>query len=228
MVNINVSSKQREHIITYSNGTKRLARLFYSADGILCEFKKGCRTYGYAFADSNVISIEPKIKGSTDIVKQGRRFLQKVSFMLERSGLWANVKHDFELLLSLDDSVLVRILNGEMGYEERHEMARKLGLMSSSVDCGVDYLPTTIKKGIKGINYNKYSKEEESELYGNAILNKATYYKGWRKGYDNTVECKLGTDGIMRAWYSEEYKGCANGHYYLAIDNDHAIFCEDD
>jgi hypothetical protein len=31
-----------------------------------------------------------------------------------------------------------------------------------------------------------------------------------------------------KAFYSEEFKDCGNGHYYLAIDNTHALFYEDD
>lgn len=31
-----------------------------------------------------------------------------------------------------------------------------------------------------------------------------------------------------KAWYSEEYKNCGNGHYYLAIDANTALFYEDD
>ena len=30
------------------------------------------------------------------------------------------------------------------------------------------------------------------------------------------------------AWYSEEYKGCLNGHYYIALDEKHVWFYEDD
>ena len=33
---------------------------------------------------------------------------------------------------------------------------------------------------------------------------------------------------VQKAWYSEEYKGCANGHYYLALDHSRAVFCEND
>ena len=29
-------------------------------------------------------------------------------------------------------------------------------------------------------------------------------------------------------WYSKEFKGCGNGHYYLALDATHTIFVEDD
>ena len=33
---------------------------------------------------------------------------------------------------------------------------------------------------------------------------------------------------LQHAWYSEEYKNCGNGHYYLALDETHALFYEDD
>ena len=31
-----------------------------------------------------------------------------------------------------------------------------------------------------------------------------------------------------KAWYSEEYKNCGNGHYYIALDHNTALFLEDD
>ena len=31
-----------------------------------------------------------------------------------------------------------------------------------------------------------------------------------------------------KAWYSEEYRGTGNGHYYLALNENTALFCEND
>ena len=31
-----------------------------------------------------------------------------------------------------------------------------------------------------------------------------------------------------KAWYSEEYKGCGNGHYYMAVNENTAVFLEND
>ena len=31
-----------------------------------------------------------------------------------------------------------------------------------------------------------------------------------------------------KAWYSEEYRGCGNGHYYIALNSSMALFCEND
>lgn len=45
----------------------------------------------------------------------------------------------------------------------------------------------------------------------------------WRTSYDYSVSIKNG-----RAWLNEEYKGYGNGHYYLLLNANTAIFCEDD
>lgn len=57
------------------------------------------------------------------------------------------------------------------------------------------------------------------------------YTTSGRNGYDVSFEYKpasLSEDGKARAWYSEEYRGCGNGHYYLALDDQHALYYEDD
>ena len=46
-----------------------------------------------------------------------------------------------------------------------------------------------------------------------------------RSQYDTTFEYKPEAN---KAWYSEEFRGCGNGHYYLALDSTNALFYEDD
>ena len=38
----------------------------------------------------------------------------------------------------------------------------------------------------------------------------------------------INDNDVYRGFYSEEFKGCGNGHYYLLFDATHAIFYEDD
>ena len=59
------------------------------------------------------------------------------------------------------------------------------------------------------------------------IKNGTNFSRRWENGYDNSVEI-ANRDGEKLAWYSEEYRGCGNGHYYLMFDATHAIFYEDD
>ena len=222
----NISTTQHEHVITYADGHKRVARLFFSREGNLCEFNKRSRRYGHYFDSTGVVNIEPQKKD--DDVTKTRKFLKRVCAYLEKSGLWADILHDFKILLSLDDDKLNYILKNSSFSDEAYAMARELGMKTGRVNGGVDCLITTVCKGIVSIPYHKYELDNTKELFRNAIANKGEYDHFWRKGYDNRVSCRLGQDGVMRAWFSAEFKDCGNGHYYLAIDESHAIFCEDD
>lgn len=225
--NFIISENQREHIVTYADGTKRTARLFYSQGGLLCEFRKGSRRYGFLFDGTNVVKVEPKVKNDVDGVAKARRFLKKVIATLEKSGLWSNILHDFRILSRLDDEKLKKYLNCD--WDENVEMSKELGLVCGRM-CGVDNLKWTIEKGIKSINYRSWEKDELSARFASSIANKETWNSlRWEKGYDNSVACKYDeNNNVMRAWYSEEFRNCGNGWYYLAIDEKHAIFCEKD
>lgn len=222
---INVVKTQKEHIIRYADGTKRVARLFVTKYGEICEYKKRSSKYGYLLNTNGVISIEPTNK-ENDIVKKTRRFLKKVIATLEKSGLWSNMLHDFKIIAQLDDERLGRFLNAE--WDESYKMSQEMGLECGRQG-GVDCLKWSVMKGIKSINYNSWDKETMPMEFAKAIAEKRNWFLDWRKGYDNRVECKKNEkDNVMCAWYSEEYKGCGNGHYYYAIDERHAIFGEDD
>jgi hypothetical protein len=221
-----VSSTQYGHIVKYADGTKRIARLFYSSGGYLCEFNKGSRKYGHHIDLTNVVSIEPT-NNNVDLVVKTRRFLKKVIATLEKTGLWANFLHDFKIVNGLNDDELLRFLEG--GWSDEHiAWTKELGLIAG-YQCGVDSLKYTVLKGIKTINYNSWDKPAMVQEFAKAIAEKRQWSLRWRKGYDNSVECKLNENtGVMMAWYAEEFKNCGNGHYYYAIDDKHAIFGEDD
>ena len=221
----NISTTQYEHVITYADGHKRVARLFFSREGNLCEFNKGSRRYGHYFDSTGVVNIEPQKK--SDELAKARRFLKKVCAYLTASGLWSDILHDFNILLSLDDDKL-RVVLKDSFSDEAYAMARELGMKCSRLTGGVDSLTATIRKGIVSIPYHAHERDCVKEIFRKTIANKGEYDHFWRKGYDNRVSCRLGQDGVMRAWFSAEFKDCGNGHYYLAIDESHAIFCEDD
>lgn len=218
------STTQYEHVVTYADGHKRIARLFNSAQGYLCEFNKRSRKYGHYFDTTNVVSVEPLDK-EKDLLEKTRRFINKVIATLEKSGLWSNFLHDFKIVAQLDDEKLLKFLNAE--WDESQKIMLELGL--NHRQCGVDCLKWTVEKGIKSINYDAWCRTNIMPMFANAIVTKGRFNMRWRKGYDNSIECRFDEkENVMRAWYSEEYKGCGNGHYYYAIDATHAIFGEDD
>ena len=61
-----------------------------------------------------------------------------------------------------------------------------------------------------------------------AFEEKRSFNYHWRGSYDYSAEGRLEDSGEFNAWFSMEYKGCGNGHYYLLLDGMHAIFAEDD
>lgn len=84
---------------------------------------------------------------------------------------------------------------------------------------------------IKKMSFHKYSFQKHDTEYvlgriANAIDNKEKYISGkYYNGYDVSVEYNPEKNG---AWYSEEFKDCGNGHYYLMLNRTHAVHYEDD
>ena len=69
---------------------------------------------------------------------------------------------------------------------------------------------------------NKFYKNEIAK----ALSEKRKYSTGRVVvSYDNSFEYNPEKN---KAWYSEEYRGCGNGHYYLALDGNTAVFYEND
>ena len=61
-----------------------------------------------------------------------------------------------------------------------------------------------------------------------AIEEKRDYRYSWDCGYDCSVSTKMGEDGIYRGWFSQEFRGTGNGHYWLLISPTQAIYAERD
>ena len=224
---ITINPCVKEHVIAYKDGTTRTARLFkgvsYNPE-LICEYKYRSRRRGYPLDMTNIVSILPKEKKAQDKARKARKFLVKVAVALKKSGLWQDIRKDFEALILLDDATLEKFIYGPMDDAERKELATSIGL-SDRMNLGFSDLADTINKGLKKINYSPYYAYESQ--FKNAIENHQDFDARWRKGYDNSISCKT-IGGQNCAWYSEEYKNCGNGHYYLAINGTHAIFYEND
>ena len=78
---------------------------------------------------------------------------------------------------------------------------------------------------LKPMYFGKYANKKVKEEIAENIANKTEYKYSCRVSYDVSFsyDPKIG-----KAYYSEEYRDCGNGHYYLALDNNTALFCEDD
>ena len=207
-------------------GESHIRRLFVSGE-FLCEFIKGSRKYGRYLLDNDIAlwdSVVPNIVEDLVVVKN---FMNKVIKYLANSGLWSFIRRDYELILSQGDEFLDDLIKSSW-TDQRDKLAKfatSVGLDKVSFHC--DDIVYTARKGIKSVNYEPYSKDRDITAVDDAIRNRKEYSHKWRKGYDNSVS--IGEhNGVLAGWYSEEYKDCGNGHYYLLIDARHAFFYEND
>lgn len=97
------------------------------------------------------------------------------------------------------------------------------------------YLPFRILEQIENpkikkmcFHKNKYCSnitETKLQEIKEHIRNKEEYRTSGRNGYDVSFSYNPETN---KAWYSEEYRNCGNGHYYLALNETHALYWEKD
>lgn len=217
------SVRTKKFRVTTSNGEKKVMRLFVSASNSICEYEYKSKAYGYVIPYSDVTSwvdIKP-IKNTTDFVKV-KNFLTNVVKYLSASGLWEDIKDDYSTILAQGDDYLKHVLSLDWS-EQRKYLEETIGVTSFHVDSII----RSARKGIVSINYDKWDRNAIRERAKQCIENGEKYTHRWEKGYDNSIEFSV-HGGRKCGWYSTEYRGCVNGHYYLALDEKRAIFYETD
>lgn len=223
-----VENAKTKDFNVFVNGKTEKKRLFVSSSGDLCEYIKRSKRYGYPLNDYQLCSWESitPCKQTDDLTKI-KNFMKKVVKYLNQSGMWSNIKEDYEIILAQGDDFLTDLINSSWTNkrDKLHKLAVSLGRDSLSFHC--DSIVDTARKGIKSVNYDRYTKEIYKPILKDAITNKKTSQYAWRKGYDNSIEVGMRED-VFCGWYSEEYRGCGNGHYYLLLDDCHAYFYEND
>ncbi len=89
-----------------------------------------------------------------------------------------------------------------------------------------DYIWEKSEVKLKSMYFGKYRNEDYKQQIKYHIKNHQKFtLPRVRTNYD--VSFEYNPEKNM-AWYSEEYKDCGNGHYYIALDHNTAMFMEDD
>jgi len=192
---------------------ERKKRRLFTSEGYVCELKKGCRRYGYKVNTKEVEGWQNI--AVRDALVDAWKNLQKVNKLLEKSGLWTELATSLKKLETLGYSNFIDY--SKLDYDGRHKWEQE-----NNCPINMDDLIHSLKLGIKCVNWE--SQLMKSQML-QAMMTKTKFNRSWTKGYDNNAEYN---PDCNRAWYSEEYRGCANGHYYLMIDYTHALFGEDD
>jgi hypothetical protein len=209
--------------VTYSTGNVEVKRLFISTCNDICEFAHRSRKKGYIISVYGIVSIEPKLNTDISGVRKCRNNLKNVVKYLTASGFWLPMLNGAKYLLSLSDEELIAMRSWEQYHKVMNAELTEKGIQWFGCDC----FSNMFHKPIKTMNFDRYDRHFQKRLIAEKIANRVNCSHRWTNGYDNSYEFRF-DEKYIRAWYSEEYRGCANGHYYFLLDGCHAIFGEDD
>lgn len=229
---------KKAYNVRLKNGKLKKMKLFI-ADGEPCYIAKGKSNYGYVLTAHDGIeewvSIDFPTKRTTEKEKFHKR-LKRVIKLLEASGLWSELLTSFK---AINDNYFDEVYNMLFKVYDKNEPHEAWSGNYNNynkwfethnlphISCDM-FHALNMDKGIKTFNLHSYEKERITNAILEHINEKTEYHYAWRKGYDNRLTLDLGKDGVMRGWYSEEYLNCGNGHYYIMLDANHALYCEDD
>ena len=217
--------------------------------GTVFVYAKGKSRYGYRWSECQFLNrydISSYDPGKKE--KDWHRKIQSLIKKLESSGLWPE---KLPMLRNLDTMTLQDRRAISDIYSERyapgtiedhikkaHEVAEKVrtiygGKYPFIVQDDKEgnpfietwYLWEMSDCNTKSMYFGKYWNKHYKEDIKEAIEKKEKITKTARTSYD--VSFNYDPEKNM-AWYSEEYKDCGNGHYYLAVDHNTAWFCEND
>ena len=220
------ANENKKSIVVYNNGTKLVERFFISANNNLCRFKKGSNRQGYIMTLNeveNIVSIE--VEDTKTPIQYCRANLKKVEKYLADSKLWVEMLRGVQHLQTLSDDELNDLCNWDKYHSLFSEENRKDKRMYFF---GIDCFVGLFRKGcIKTINFESFEREHYQNILKERISKQEGFRYSWQKGYDNRVVLDF-ENGNGVGWYSEEFRGCGNGHYYYLLDEKHVLFGEDD
>ena len=207
------------------------------------EMAKGKKRYGYPLADATIaewISIAPVVSVVNEEQKW-RKGWTKVLARLQASGFWQDVQKDIQLGLDvgLDKIRQMGKLRFDDSFKEKVAEIDPRLVGCSFIEYQMSGLPRV--KTMRFSNY-KPSNDNYRQRIADAVAQKIPCRIDSRASYDVSLEFRpaghtypkghICEDSkavpYHRCWYSEEFKGTGNGHYYLGIDAIHALFMEDD
>lgn len=213
-------------------------------------YAKGKKRYGYRFGKENFAkNFTPAIPTIEEESAKWHKRIKRVLKEIDRTGLWkgSEMEKMFRNLLKVslkDKKDIYRIYCENHHYENGH-MVIDDTMMKPYMEKYPFMFQKTREDELMALpEYSYIGELSECNLKSMYFGLSNTFRKDMIKdhisarenlsfrefaNYDVSFEMRFDkNDNIPRAWYSEEYKGCANGHYYLAVSESCAIFCEDD
>lgn len=209
-------------------------------------FAKSSSKYGRRFDTAEILENYTLAETVDENIAWHKRLNRAIKAMTV-SGLWANIRELFTNLLEMNyyDKQKMQNIYWEIislkdmpaeeynqtfldkfaEYYEKYAFAfyeDKEGKLHLHTDYIFEISDCKLKSMYFGFR-NKKTKEEIKE----AIVNNTSYSLPYpiRTSYDVSFRYNAEKKSAI---YAEEYKGCGNGHYYLALNENIALFAEND
>lgn len=239
----NLAKYQKFHCVKINDTNVNKQRFQKQSDDIIFIYGKGSKRYGYAYLISQFTELYDLIIDSEEeLDKKWHKRIARAIKCLEKSGLWTEKLIFFKNLYKMtlaDKNALYDIywsdlnrynMSNKIQTKEYEPHIKKYPFAFIKADDGVlklntDYIWELSNCKLKSMYFGKGQNTSVKKEIIEALENKSNYSFDTRVNYDVTFE--YDADKNM-AWYSEEYKDCGNGHYYIALDENTALFCEDD
>lgn len=227
--------------------TDEKVRFMKENDTTAFVFLKGRRSRGWRYNIEDFFKCyDMIIPTDEDVEKKWHKKIKSVINALEKSGLWSDIKEKYKNLykMTYSDKILINDLYWSMPFccpdtpdEEIFQYNEKMSvfidkypfLFSSKNNRGLICINTFYIWEMSEVKtksmYFGWQNKLFKEQIQNALTNKEKITKQARVNYDVTFEYDPDKN---KAWYSEEYRGCGNGHYYIALNSSMALFCEND
>lgn len=208
-------------------------RCLKESDTSIFVFAKGKSRYGSRYTVEMFLNnFVPIIVSPAQEEKSWHRRCKNIEQKLKINDLWpdlqilfhnlqqvslADKKDMYALYMSRDASA-----NGKLAtyYKTKYPFA-----FNESGNLDTSYIWELSDAQTKPMYFGKRVNARIKQEIKHALAMKTAYNYTGTVGYDVSYRYDPTKKG---AWYSEEYRNCGNGHYYVAIDESCALFCEND
>lgn len=224
----------------YSDSHKEKVRIGKGTSGLIV-MAKGSSRRGYYIDSPNFNNvIEIKALKEKPISDKWTKSIIKAITLLEKSGLWEEQLSDLKIALSIGYNKIklaYDLSNGNYNkdYTEnekiRTQKIKEVDTRLIRISEGIESFKTSIiwylayPLRIKKMNFGIRNSEYKSNIAYALLHKEKLIIPRIVVNYDISFEYNPEQN---KAWYSEEYRNCGNGHYYLALNNEYALFYEDD
>jgi len=205
------------------SGETRFSR---EPDGHVFVYAKRQHTHGWRTTEDWFLAhFEPILDTPEEQTRKWHKHLQKGIACMTKSGLWPELVETYRNLLTMpySDWHAAR----DQFWDARTVTPDLIAKYPFLANADSQYFEEVAKARMKKMYFgNTFEGEMQKRSLHTAMEARKDYYTGRVcAGYDVSAEYKAKE---RKGWYSEEYRNCGNGHYYLMLDKDYAVFYEDD